>query len=83
LESRARQQNAIAKLSQHALEGRGLAALLEDAVAQIPRILDVEYCSVLELLPDGKSLFLVALDSLRVQARKAGWACGLCNIERR
>ena len=57
LESRARQQNAIAKLSQHALEGRGLAALLEDAVAQIPRILEVEYCSVLELLPDGKSLF--------------------------
>ena len=42
LESRARQQNAIAKLSQHALEGRDLAALLEDAVAQIPRILEVE-----------------------------------------
>ena len=60
LESRARQQNAIAKLSQHALEGRGLAALLEDAVAQIPRILEVEYCSVLELLPDGKALFLCA-----------------------
>jgi signal transduction histidine kinase len=60
LESRARQQNAIAKLSQHALEGRGLAALLEDAVAQIPRILEVEYCSVLELLPDGKSLLLCA-----------------------
>jgi signal transduction histidine kinase len=60
LESRARQQNAIAKLSQHALEGRGLAALLEDAVAQIPRILDVEYCSVLELLPDGKALLLGA-----------------------
>jgi signal transduction histidine kinase len=60
LESRARQQNAIAKLSQHALDGRGLAALLEDAVAQIPRILEVQYCSVLELLPDGKSLFLGA-----------------------
>jgi signal transduction histidine kinase len=60
LESRARQQNAIAKLSQHALEGRGLAALLEDAVAQIPLILDVEYCSVLELLPDGKALLLCA-----------------------
>jgi hypothetical protein len=60
LESRARQQNAIAKLSQHALEGRGLAALLEDAVAQIPRILNVEYCSVLLLLPDGKALFLCA-----------------------
>jgi signal transduction histidine kinase/putative methionine-R-sulfoxide reductase with GAF domain len=60
LETRARQQNAIAELSQHALEGRGLAALLEDAVAQIPQILEVEYCSVLELLPDGKALFLRA-----------------------
>jgi len=60
LETRARQQNAIAQLSQHALEGCGLAALLEDAVAQIPRILDVEYCSVVELLPDGKDLFLRA-----------------------
>ena len=60
LEARARQQNAIAQLSQHALEGCGLAALLEDAVAQIPRILDVEYCSVVELLPDGKDLFLRA-----------------------
>src|SRR5260370_11769843 len=55
LESRARQQNAIAKLSQHALEGRGLAALLEDAVAQIPRILNVQYCSVLLLLPGRQS----------------------------
>jgi len=60
LETRARQQNAIAQLSQHALEGRGFAALLEDAVAQIPRILGVEYCSVLELLPDDKALFLCA-----------------------
>jgi signal transduction histidine kinase len=60
LETRARQQHAIAQLSQHALEGRGLTALLEDAVAEIPRILEVEYCSVLELLPDSKSLFLRA-----------------------
>jgi signal transduction histidine kinase len=60
LETRARQQNAIAQLGQHALEGCGLAVLLEDAVAQIPRILEVEYCSVLELLPDGKALFLRA-----------------------
>lgn len=60
LETRARQQNAIAQLSQHALEGCGLAALLEDTVAQIPQILEVEYCSVLELRPDGKTLFLRA-----------------------
>jgi signal transduction histidine kinase len=58
LETRARQQNAIAQLSQYALEGRDLAALLEDAVALVPRILEVEYCSVLELLPDAKDLLL-------------------------
>jgi len=60
LEIRARQQNAIAQLSQHALEGCDLATLLEDAVALIPQILEVEYCSVLELLPDGKALLLRA-----------------------
>ena len=60
LEIRARQQNAIAQLSQHALEGCDLPTLLEDAVALIPQILEVEYCSVLELLPDGKALLLRA-----------------------
>jgi len=60
LETRARQQNAIAHLSQRALEGRDLAALLEDAVALIPQVLEVDYSSVLELLPDGNALFLRA-----------------------
>jgi signal transduction histidine kinase len=60
LEIRARQQNAIAQLSQHALEGCDLPTLLEDAVALILQILEVEYCSVLELLPDGKALLLRA-----------------------
>jgi GAF domain-containing protein len=53
LETRARQQNAIAQLSQRALEGLDLAALLEDAVELILQILEVEYCSVIELLLDG------------------------------
>ena len=60
LETRARQQNAIAQLSQRALEARDLAALLEDAVALIPQILEIEYCSVLEMLPNGNALFLRA-----------------------
>jgi signal transduction histidine kinase len=58
LETRARQQNAIAQLSQRALERRDLAALQEDAVKLIPQILEVEYCSLLELLLDGNTLFL-------------------------
>jgi signal transduction histidine kinase len=60
LETRARQQNTIAQLSQRALEGRDLAALHEDVVKQIPQILEVEYCSLLELLLDGNTLFLRA-----------------------
>ena len=60
LETRARQQNAIARLSQRALEGRELTALLEDAVELVPQILEVEYCSVIELLLDGSALFLRA-----------------------
>ena len=60
LETRARQQNAIAQVSQRALEGRDLAALQEDAVKLIPQILEVEYCSLLELLLDDKTLLLRA-----------------------
>jgi signal transduction histidine kinase len=60
LETRARQQNAIAQVSQRALEGRDLAALVEDAVELIPKVLEVEYCSVIELLSDGKGLLLRA-----------------------
>jgi GAF domain-containing protein len=60
LETRARQQTVVAELSQHALEGRDLPTLLEDAVRLIRQILEVEYCGVLELLPDGDALLLRA-----------------------
>jgi signal transduction histidine kinase len=60
LEIRARQQNAIAQLSQQALEGCDLAALLGDAVELILQVLEVEYCGVIELLSDGNGLFLRA-----------------------
>jgi signal transduction histidine kinase len=60
LETRARQQTVVAELSQHALEGRDLRTLLEDAVKLIRQILEVEYCGVLELLPDGDALLLRA-----------------------
>ncbi len=60
LEARAWQHNAVAELSQRALEGRDLASLLNDAISFVRRILDVEFCKVLELLPKGDVLLLRA-----------------------
>ena len=60
LEIRARQQAALAGLSQRALEGAVLATLLDEAVRLVPAILGCEFCKVMELLPDGKALFLRA-----------------------
>ncbi len=60
LEARARQQNAVAELSQRALEGRDLDSLLGDAVSLVPRILGIEFCKVLELLSQGDALLLRA-----------------------
>jgi signal transduction histidine kinase len=67
LETRALQQNAIAQLSQRALEGLDLPALQLDAVELILQVLEVEFCSVIELLSDGSGLFLRA---------GAGWKQG-------
>ena len=60
LEMRARQQAALAGLSQRALEGAVLATLLDEAVRLVPAILGCEFCKVMELLPSGKALFLRA-----------------------
>ena len=60
LEMRARQQAALAGLSQRALEGAVWATLLDEAVRLVPAILGCEFCKVMELLPDGKALFLRA-----------------------
>jgi PAS domain S-box-containing protein len=60
LNTRAQQQAAVAELGQEALAGKPLATLMNQAVAAITQILDVEYCKVLELLPDGKALLLRA-----------------------
>ncbi len=46
--------------SQRALEGAVLATLLDEAVRLVPAILGCEFCKVMELLPDGKALFLRA-----------------------
>ena len=60
LEARVRQHNAVAELSQRALEGRDVVALLDDAVSLVLRILGVEFCKILELLAEGNGLLLRA-----------------------
>jgi signal transduction histidine kinase/DNA-binding response OmpR family regulator len=57
---RARQQALVAELGQRALAGIELDALMNEAVALVAQTTDVEYCLVLELLPDEDMLQLRA-----------------------
>ncbi|MGE5659214.1 MAG: EAL domain-containing protein [Actinomycetota bacterium] len=68
LKIRARQQAAVAELGQSALAGTELPALLDEAVQLIARTLEVEYCQLWELQPDGISLRLIS---------GVGWQQGL------
>ncbi len=61
LEIYANRQALVAKLSQLALAGIDLTMLLEQAVNVVAVSLGVEYCQVLELLPDGNHLLLRAM----------------------
>jgi|GEM_PF-1167590 len=58
LRSRARQQAAIAEFGLEALAGADIDVLLEAGVRIVARILDVEFCKFLELLP-GERAFLL------------------------
>jgi PAS domain S-box-containing protein len=60
LKTRAQQQAAVAQLGQQALAALELDCLVNQAVALVAQILEVEYCKVLELLPDGKTMLLRA-----------------------
>ena len=60
LSTRLCQQASIAELSQRALAGTELKVLMNDAVMLIAEGLEVEYCKILKLLPDGNSLQLLA-----------------------
>ena len=60
LSARIRQQEAVAYLGQLALSDIELPDLMNEAVKLVARTLDVEYCKILELQSDGKSLLLVA-----------------------
>ncbi|TVP65905.1 MAG: GAF domain-containing protein [Nodularia sp. (in: Bacteria)] len=68
LEIRANQQAVIAELSQKALAGTDLTTLMNSCVTHIAQNLNVEYCKILELLPDGDALLLRA---------GVGWQFGL------
>ncbi|HEX3801077.1 MAG TPA: ATP-binding protein [Verrucomicrobiae bacterium] len=57
---RAHQQTAIAALGQLALVTSDLPTLLNQAVILVAQALAVEYCQVLQLLPDRKELLLLA-----------------------
>ncbi|AFZ18255.1 PAS domain S-box protein [Allocoleopsis franciscana] len=58
LELRLQQQAIVAQLSQRALSGIELSTLIDEVPILVAQSLDVEYCKVLELLPDGKALLL-------------------------
>ena len=54
------QQEAVAHLGQRALAGAPLAALMDEAVAMVARVLDVEYAGLLEFRPESRTLLLRA-----------------------
>lgn len=56
LKVRARQQEAIAYLSQKALFGIDLSVLMDETVNLIAQTLKIEYCKILELLPTTEEL---------------------------
>lgn len=60
-------QSVVADLGERALRGASLSEVLDDAAYQARRALDVDYCKVLELLPNQDALLLVA---------GAGWRPG-------
>jgi PAS domain S-box-containing protein len=71
LQMKVKQQATVAELGQLALSGGDLDNLLNAAVVAIAQTLDIEYCKVLELLNDGKSLKLKA---------GVGWQSGLVGV---
>jgi len=60
LRERARQQAVVAELGQRVLAGIDLQTLLYEVTARVADTLAVEYCQILELLPDRDALLLRA-----------------------
>jgi signal transduction protein with GAF and PtsI domain len=51
-------QAVVAELGQEALRSDPFKRVLDEAVTRVAETLNVEYCKVLELLPDGKAFLL-------------------------
>ncbi len=60
VEARIRQQAVVAGLGQQALATKDLSALMQQVAFLVAVTLNVEYCKILELLPDGNALRVVA-----------------------
>jgi PAS domain S-box-containing protein len=60
LETRTHQQAAVTALGLRALANTDLQQLMDDVVALVAQILEVEYTKIVELLPGGKELLLLA-----------------------
>ncbi|HWR35678.1 MAG TPA: PAS domain S-box protein [Clostridia bacterium] len=56
--NKARQHEALARLSHHALQNSNLASVLDDAVSLVAETLQVPFCDVLEKIP-GEPEFLL------------------------
>ena len=60
MQARVRQQAAVVQIGQCALGLDDLLALMDEACVVVAETLGIEYCKVLELLPDGNNLLLCA-----------------------
>ena len=60
LTKRVRQQSAVVVLGQCALSGEGCSTLMNIVVDYVAVVLEVEYCNIMELLPDDETLLLRA-----------------------
>src|SRR5688572_23727066 len=58
--ARAQQQAVVAELGQYVLTGPDLTALLNETATLVAQTLQVEFCQILELLPDQDILLLRA-----------------------
>lgn len=68
LKARVHQQAAVAQLGQLALSGADFSNLIDAAVALVAQSIEVEYCQIMELLPDASTMRLRA---------GVGWRPGL------
>jgi PAS domain S-box-containing protein len=72
IETRARQQAAVAELGQKVLASEDLDSLMDEAVACVGRTLGVEYAKIAELLPGWRGVAAALGGRLRGGARGTG-----------